>query len=300
MIPGTPRLHGLLCALAAPLCWSIGGPVMRAVDAGGWETTFWRSLSLVVILAPALLVLRGKAPFRELAAARWSGWTSALMLSGVLVLHVLAIANTTVANVLVLQSTTPVFVIVMAALLLGERVDRRTGALLALSFAGLIPVIIGSAGSASSGRASVDGDIMALGVAVFSTINILIIRRQRVFNLVAATVVAGAFASSLALIGGSPFGLAGEDMAALFALGVVQNVLGVTFFYAALRLLPVAEVTLIALLEPILGPLWAWLAVGEAPPLLTLAGGALILTAVILKAAGEFRRSEVSDAAALT
>ena len=76
----------------------------------------------------------------------------------------------------------------------------------------------------------------------------------------------------------------------LMALGVLQMSVGLSFFYLALQRLPAAEVTLITLLEPVLGPIWVWLIVGEEPALLTLAGGAVILFALGLNASFALRR----------
>jgi drug/metabolite transporter (DMT)-like permease len=70
------------------------------------------------------------------------------------------------------------------------------------------------------------------------------------------------------------------DVALLLALGLIQMTLGLSFFLHALRLLPAAQVTLIALLEPVLGPVWVWLFKGEEPTASTIVGGVLVLVAL--------------------
>jgi drug/metabolite transporter (DMT)-like permease len=87
-------------------------------------------------------------------------------------------------------------------------------------------------------------------------------------------------------------------MSLLFMLGIVQNVAGVTLFYSALRRLPAAEVTLLALLEPVLGPIWVWLFVGEEPAFTTLIGGAVVLGALAVKCIADLRRHGSAAAAA--
>jgi drug/metabolite transporter (DMT)-like permease len=71
-----------------------------------------------------------------------------------------------------------------------------------------------------------------------------------------------------------------RDIALLLSLGIIQMTLGLSFYLYALRLLPAAQVTLIALLEPVLGPVWVWLFKGEEPAASTILGGAIILAAL--------------------
>jgi drug/metabolite transporter (DMT)-like permease len=192
------RVVGLLCAFGAPLCWSVGGAVMRSVDAGSWEIVFWRSASHALVLGLALAVLYGAAPIREFRRAGGAAWLSSAMLAGVFLFHVLAIANTTVANVLILQSTSPVFVALFAAIWLGERLDARGAALMALAFAGLVPVTLGSLDD--GGDPQWVGNLFALVVAGCATVNTLVVRHRRAVSFVPASVVAGALAAAIALV----------------------------------------------------------------------------------------------------
>ena len=47
------------------------------------------------------------------------------------------------------------------------------------------------------------------------------------------------------------------------------------------RRLPAAETALLSLTETVLGPIWVWLAIDETPSLLTLAGGLIVMIAVV-------------------
>jgi drug/metabolite transporter (DMT)-like permease len=77
-----------------------------------------------------------------------------------------------------------------------------------------------------------------------------------------------------------PLQVSTRDIAILILLGGVQMSFGMTCFMMALRRLPAVEVTLIALLEPILGPFWVWLFIGEQPATTTLIGGAVVIVAL--------------------
>jgi drug/metabolite transporter (DMT)-like permease len=83
------------------------------------------------------------------------------------------------------------------------------------------------------------------------------------------------------------------SIAALIFLGMLQMSVGLAFFFAALKRLPPVEVALITLLEPVLGPIWTWLAVGEVPASSTIYGGAILLAALAFNAFGAARAKTV-------
>jgi drug/metabolite transporter (DMT)-like permease len=89
------------------------------------------------------------------------------------------------------------------------------------------------------------------------------------------------------------FAIGWANFAAVFVMGAVQLTLGLILFTIGSRSVPAAQLSLIALVEPILSPLWAWLVVSELPPIWTFVGGAVILSAIALQAlfsAGPERR----------
>jgi drug/metabolite transporter (DMT)-like permease len=89
----------------------------------------------------------------------------------------------------------------------------------------------------------------------------------------------------------APFADAGEiggkDLLLLAVLGIAQIGLGFILLTIGARLIPAGEVALITLLEIVLGPLWVWIALGEQPSATTLAGGAIVLAAVVIQTVGE-------------
>ncbi len=107
-------------------------------------------------------------------------------------------------------------------------------------------------------------------------------------------VVGGLLAMAVAAAVATPLATRPVDALALAALGIVQMTLGLWCFLYALRRLPAAPVALLTLIEPVLGPILVWLAVGERPATATLIGGAVNLAALALNVAGTLRRSHDS------
>jgi drug/metabolite transporter (DMT)-like permease len=275
MLVLSPRLGGLLLAIAAPLAWSCGGTVMRSVDAGPWDIIFWRASGHLLFFPIVIAVFWGRSALREARAVGWPALVVAACMCGTFVFHVLGMTSTTIANVLILQSMSPVLVAVLGWWLIGERLSLGGWLVIAVAFAGLLTVVAGSLGGGHMA-----GNIFALLVACCSATHVLILRHHRARNLAAVTLLAAAVAAAVTLPFADPFAVPARDIALLILLGGVQMSLGLTCFMMALRRLPAAEVTLIALLEPILGPFWVWLVIGEQPATTTLIGGAVVIVAL--------------------
>ncbi len=270
------RLLGLLLAFAAPLSWSIGGVIIRSVDTDPWDIVFWRATGHVLCFPVALWWLWGRSALVDLRAVGKPALAVAFFMACTLIFHVLAMTRTTVANVLILQSMSPLLVAVLAWLFLDERLRASGWFILAIAFAGLALVIGGSLGGGD-----MTGDLFALVVAVCSAAHVTIIRRHRARNLAAVTLPAAILAAGVSLFFAQPLAVSLADIGLLILLGGVQMSLGLTCFILALRHLPAAEVTLIALLEPILGPIWVWLVIGEQPAATTIVGGVIVLGALV-------------------
>jgi len=113
---------------------------------------------------------------------------------------------------------------------------------------------------------------------------LVITRHQRAVSMAPATCLS----QVVVLVAAAPFArpatAGARDLWLLVALGVGQIGLGLVFLTIGGRLIPAAEVALITLLEVVLGPLWVWAFLAERPGAGTLAGGAVVLAAVVIQA----------------
>lgn len=251
---------------------------MRSVDsAGPWEQACWRALGGAIALAVMLAPRGGARIAADVRAAGWLGIASMLCIGGTFVVHVLAMNATSVANVLFLQTASPLLMPLLAWLVLGERPQALTVAAAAIAIAGLAPIVL-----ASAGQGRIGGDLLALLSASFGAVNVLIVRKMRGVDLMPTTTAAALLAAVVAAVVGSATGVSGADAVALMALGALQIAVGLKLFFFALRHLPAAPVALLTLLEPVAGPLLVWGIVGEIPPDATLLGGAIIGGAMLL------------------
>ncbi len=288
--PDADRLRGILLVLLAGTLWSTGAVLVRLVEhADARQIVLWRSTFIALFVGGVLLARYGygRALPAALRAAGWNGLLGGACLGGAFVCFVEALTRTTVANTVFILAAQPVLAALLARLLLGEPIRRATLAAMALAAAGVGVMV---APGLASGAAA--GSLLALGAVVGFALFAVALRRGRHGDatpcLLHAALLSGALCAAVLLARGGPAALAvgPRDLLACAAMGVVAMGCGLLAFTAGSRHLPAGELALLGLVEVALSPIWAWLFLGEVPAPLTFAGGALVLAAVTVQAAG--------------
>lgn len=273
---------GLAGMVLCASLWSIAGIVTRhtSVD-NGFEVTFWRSAACAVCVAAYLLLRDGAAVFVRLRASSWPMLASGLLWSIMFTCFMLALTRTTVANALVVISVQPFVAALLAGIFLHERVPARTWIAMVVAFTGIV-IMFSDAFSAGGG--AVSGSLIALAVPLAAATNVIVLKRfgDRV-DFVPAVMI-GALISSVAMLPLAwPLSASVHDAALLSFLGAAQLALPCVLLAVwVVKRLAAAEVSLLAQLEVLLGPLWVWLALGERPTDLALLGGAIVFGALVV------------------
>lgn len=279
--------RGVVLVLLAGCALSSAGLIIRLMEAaGGWQILFWRSAAMVPALLLVIALRRRGRVVEAFRAAGWNGIVGGLCAAAGFTGFVFAVLHTSVANVLFILSVAPFLTALLAWVVLGEAVRRRTwwGMSLALTGVGVMVA------DGLTGR-GLTGDLIALlatvGFAGFS----VALRRGRDVDMLPTVVIGGALSMLLAAaVSGGDLALSPRDLALCVVLGLVQLTLGLTLFTLGSRHVPAAELTLLSLTEVVLGPVWVWIGVGEVPSPLTLVGGAIVIGAVGYQALGGVRR----------
>ena len=280
--------------IAATLLWSIAGVVTRHLDsASSFEATAWRSFFNAAALMVVLGRLRG---FAALAATLRSGdralWISGVCWAVMFTAFMVAITMTTVANVLVTMAIAPLLTALVARAVLGQRLPTRT-------WAAIVAAGVGIGWMYTHAFSTVDvrqlaGTAVALGVPIAAAINWTVIQgghRGNVDLLVA--VLIGAVISTLVTVPlALPLRSSGHDIALLALLGAAQLAIPCLIAVAAARTLAAPEAALLSLLEIIFGVTWTWLGADEVPSPHVLAGGALVVGALIANEGLALRRRD--------
>jgi drug/metabolite transporter (DMT)-like permease len=196
-----------------------------------------------------------------------------------------------VGNVLVTMSIGPLLTALLARIVLGQRLARRTWAAIGVAGIGIGWMFWREAQVSSPGHLA--GVAVALGVPVAAAINWTLLQHSHHGSDntkgfaddsqgMMSAVLIGALISVLAMLPLSmPFQASAHDLSLLALLGVFQLAVPCLLVVRLTHVLPGPEIALLGLLEVVLGVLWAWLGAGEQPSAATLAGGALVIGALV-------------------
>jgi drug/metabolite transporter (DMT)-like permease len=275
--------HGQAVALmvAVTLMWSIAGVITRHLEqARSFEVTFWRSFFTVVSLLVILPFFQGRQVFAKIARGGAPLWLSGLCWSVMFTAFMVALTMTSVANVLVTLAAGPFFTALIARIFIGHRIPPRTAMAILLAGCG-----IGYMYGTQMSEGSIAGTLVALLVPIAGAVNWTVTQRAHAsgheVDLVPAVLVGAAISSLLTLPLAMPFAASGHDVALLALLGLVQLAIPCTLSVVCARVLKAPEISLLALLEVIFGIVLAWWGAGEVPTPTVLAGGALVLGALM-------------------
>jgi drug/metabolite transporter (DMT)-like permease len=277
--PDPSRAHrrAILMMIVAAICWSSGGILVRQLSiTNAWEIVFWRSVFMALFVTGVLLAMHGRRMPQAVVAAGRPGLVSGLFLAGTFFFFIASLTRTTVANTFVLMSVSPFLAALAGRLILKEAVPARTWLAMAVAFGGIVVMF---ADSLDAGRLA--GNLLALGVSCCFAAQVTVLRRfHATVDMLPQVLIAGVVSLVVALALSPPFAATPRDLAFLALMGCVQLGTGCLLATAASRHLSATELGLLALLEPIAGPLWVWVLMGENPGAATLVGGAVVLAAV--------------------
>lgn len=259
--------------MATSFLWSLAGVLIKWVSLPALAVAGYRS----AIALPVIFIFFGR---RALDFSR-PQILGALGYAGTVILFVCANKLTTAGNAILLQYTAPVYVALMSGWLLKERVRWFDWASIGLALAGMSLFFMGNL----SPRNMLGNLIAVITGFTFASL-ILFLRKQKDGNP-AGSVILGNFLTALIclpwMIGGTP--LTGGDWAGILLLGIFQLGLSYLLYSLAIKGVTAMEGVLIPVLEPLFNPLWAFLFINERMGGWALAGGAVVVSAVVFRGA---------------
>ena len=261
------RRLGPLLVLGAALLWSTGGVAIKALAEPALKVAFYRSALAALAL---LLYFRPRLPRFTLPFV--AGLISYALC---LVTFVVATKWTTAANAIFLQYSGVIWVLLLSPIVVGEPLRARDGIAIGVALGGMGLFFVGKL------RIGGAGDLIALSSGIFWAGLVLSLRRER-HGAAKAVVAYGNVLTAAALF---PFvaadlSLAPRSAAILVFLGVAQLAAAYVLFVRGLETVAAAQASLIGMAEPILNPVWVFLALGERPSAYALMGGAIVLGAI--------------------
>ena len=275
---------GLVVTITGALLLTLDTPLLRLVDGNQWTVMFWRGVFVFFALSAWWLWKRRTSLYSgSFLMGPWGVFVSLLYgLSNVF--FIIALHNTSVANLLVILALNPLICALLSLVLLKDRISISTWAAIASSFIGVAIIVQDGIGKPGS-----FGDAMSL-LAVFTLASAIVFTRKSGRNLTTAPALAGLIAAAVAYPFAHSLSLDATQWGYMATNGILVMAIASGLLAFAPSLLPAAHVAMFYLLETVLGPLWVWLAVGEEPSKMAFIGGAIVITTLIVHSVLSLRK----------
>jgi drug/metabolite transporter (DMT)-like permease len=277
-------LFGIFLALFGALVLTPDTLLMRWSEMDGFQMLGWRGTLMGCLLLAYWAVTRGGLHRADLRAfTSGAGLTIVACQFFNATLFSFGIATAPVSVVLFGVATVPIFAAILARLLFSEPTHPSTWITIVVVLAGIGLAVFGGHGGADAPAMRIEtlwGAVAGLLVAGTLALNFVVIRARPTVPILLGIGTGALLAGLMGLAITGPARMADGGVLAIAATGLV--VLPVSFMTLSLaaRLTPAANVSLLLLLETVLGPLWVWLGTDESPTPAMVAGGAVVVTAL--------------------
>jgi drug/metabolite transporter (DMT)-like permease len=281
----TEQIKGTLYAFSGIFLMGFDAIFIRYSGLGGFGASFLFGMFSMLSMAFVTQVYGKGIP----EAVKHGGWIlvfSGMVMGGSGTTFVLAVQNTTIANVALIMTSSAVFSSVFSRILIGEKTSLSTWAAVGISALGVYIIVRGSLGGHG-----LLGDMYALAAAMFSSLNYVIWRKYPQISRTMAICFGGFFIMLFSAFG-ADFGSFGiVPVLIMAAMGLLSAPIGRAFISTAARHITAMEISLYGLTRTVLVPLLAWLFFTEIPPAQTFVGGAVIICAIAANSLFMMRRA---------
>ena len=261
---------------------SFVGLYMRLLSqADGFQILFFRSLSLCLIVLMVCCLRRKVTPLMFLKSIDKNDFLIGSSLSLAFVCYVFAMLYTTVASTLLILSATPFIAAIIGWLWIDERPRSITWIAMAFAIVGIYFMVRSGYQLGNS-----FGNLLALLSGFWFALMLVMARHVRKNDILGGTFVGGAvcifIGAIMALLFGTGLKVTTQDLLIILGMGAFGIGIGITLVTWGASHVPAAEVSILVLIESVLGPVWPWLFLNEAMTLSEILGGTLVLGSVVV------------------
>ena len=275
------RPKAILFLVITATLWSLGGLLIKSISSHPMAIAGVRSGISAILIVIATGRPKFNWSFAQIGAA--------LAYSALVLLFVAANKNTTAANAILIQYTAPVYVALLSAWLLKERVKLLDWVTIFITLGGMVLFFVDNISTKG-----ILGNLLAAASGVCFGIFTVLMRMQKEGSPLESVLLG----NILTAIIGVPFLFQSmpdsKGWLYLVVLGVVQLGLPYILYAKAIKHVTALEASLIPVIEPILNPFWVFLMLGETPGKWALIGGAIVLVSVTARCLISLRAPQIS------
>jgi drug/metabolite transporter (DMT)-like permease len=269
---------GLLITLIGVVFVVPDSIMVRLMSSDPMVTAFWRSLTAGVFVTIFVLLTMRDEVMKTITQMGRAGWIYCVLIGTTSPAFVLAVQNTSVANVVLIFASMPVFSALLSFLILSERPSRQLLLTSSFVFVGLAIIGLGSSGGAD---ANWIGDLWAVYIVIAFSLALTLLRRQKHISMLPAIPIGYIGAAFVMFWFIDPLETIATD-GALYVMHGVLIAVSTCGLTLGPRYISATEVSLLILLESVFAPVLAWVVLSEIPAHSTILGGVLILSALVV------------------
>lgn len=276
-----PRGVGVAAMAACALLWSLAGIFIKLIDWHPMAIACGRSAIASLFILAWLRKPRFTFSRPQILAA--------LANAATMLLFVYANKATTAANAILLQYGAPIYVAIIGSFVLKER--PRAEHWVAFAF---VALGMGLFFAGDLGGGTVIGNLAAAAAGLSFALYLVFMRMQKdgspLESVLLSHLVTAGIAFAISLVLPAP-GFTVRSLTAIAGLGILQIGLASVFLAIGIKRITAVDACLVGVLEPVFNPVWVFLATGEAPSSGAVAGGGIIIAAVLVSTLVTIRRT---------
>lgn len=265
---------------------------VRLIEGDPMVVAFWRGMGSGLFILIGLLVVQGARGFKEVLSGGWPSYIYMFMIGSTTPGFVLAVTQTSVANVVFIFASMPIFSALFSLVFLGEPIRLRMILTMAVVMMGLGIIAYGSE---ESEIASWKGDLWALYVTIAYAGALTAVRKLKSISMIPAIPIAYIGSALVIAMFTAPLA-AYPAQWELFTGHGAFIAIATCFLTLGPRYISSAEVSLLILLESVLAPILVWVVIGEDPGHWALVGGAVVIGALVVSNLVVLRRKRTRPA----
>lgn len=267
----TSHQKGIIAIIIAALLWSTGGLFIKLISLDAYQLSFYRS----IFSALTFFILFG----RKALVLNFSVIINSVFYAGILILFVVATKLTTAANAIFLQYTAPIYVLIFEPLILRTPLRKINVISVIIAFVGMTLFFVGEISPAHF-----EGNLVALLSGICFAAFLIGIRKSDESYRVPAIFWGNILIPILCFNFVYPeFKIEMHDLLMIAYLGIFQIGLAYAVFTYSIKRIEGIEAALIAMIEPVMNPIWVYIGYGEKPSPYAILGGLIILTTITIR-----------------
>ena len=281
------QLYGVLAIAATALLWSTSGMLIKLLPWSPLTIAGGRSIIASIVILLYTRNLKIKFTFYKVAAA--------VANSATMLLFIAANKYTSAANAILLQYVCPVITALLAMWLLKEKTRLEHWIAVVFVVGGMLIIFFDRLGGGHW-----LGNLLAIASAFTFSFVFIFIRKQKDGQPLEAFLLSHWITAVIGL--GATFFMPLpvfniKTIGAISALGIFQVGFSYVLFSYGIKRVTAINANLIAMIEPVMNPVWVLLVIGEIPTINTIIGGAIIIAAVTAASIVSAKRDNLSSLA---